>query len=301
MVVPVVTVIGSINYDLIVQQDRLPHRGETIAATGLRGDFGGKGANQAVQAARLGAHVLFIGSAGDDDYGSRSRENLRGQGIDCRLNESPSATGLGIVHVVDGGEVYATIVEGANADVTAEWVDRNADAIDRARVVILQNEVPNEANERAALIARRSQIPVILNAAPARPLSPGLLHACTWMVVNEDEATTYLGHALGDPHDDAAMRAALALLTRLCPNIVLTLGGHGCYVAQGARAHFIPAVTVEAVDTTGAGDSFIGAFAVSIAEGMDPFRSAEIATVIASQTVRGLGAQASMPRRIVKD
>ncbi len=299
MVVPVVTVIGSINYDLIVQQDRLPNRGETIAATGLRGDFGGKGANQAVQAARLGAQVFFIGSSGHDDYGVRSRENLSDHGIDCRLNESRSATGLGIVHVVGGGEVYATIVEGANADVTVDWVDSNADAIRRASVVILQNEIPDEANERAAAIAHDAGIPVILNAAPARSLSPGVVEACAWIVVNEDEATAYLGHPLGDAHDDGAMRVALTGLRRLCPNIVLTLGGHGCYVAQGARAQFIPAVTVKAVDTTGAGDSFIGAFAVSIAKGTDPFRSAQIAAVVASKTVQGLGAQASMPRRNV--
>jgi ribokinase len=296
-----ILVIGSINYDLIVSQERLPRRGETLVSTGFRGDFGGKGANQAVQAARLGAEVRFVGAAGADQYGELCRMNLESEGIDHRLRPTEASSGLGIVHVVGEGEVHATIVEGANAVVTGQWVDENADLVASSAVVVLQNEVPASANERAVALAAAAGVPVVYNAAPARPVSLSMTRACTWFVVNEDEAAEYLGHPLGEVTDDAAMRAVVGELGSFCSNVVLTLGSRGCYVSTDHRAEFVAAVAVQAVDTTGAGDSFIGAFAAAIAEGVDPFRAARTAALVASVTVAGMGAQSSMPTREALD
>jgi ribokinase len=292
-----ILVVGSINYDLIVSQERLPRRGETLVSTGFRADPGGKGANQAVQAARLGASVRFVGAAGADQHGEICRAALEREGVECRLRPTGAAAGLGIVHVVGDGEVHATIVEGANAVVTGEWVDENADLVASSAVVVLQNEVPASANERAVALAAAAGVPVVYNAAPARPVPLEVTRACAWFVVNEDEAAEYLGRPLGDVADDAAMRAAVAELAAFCDSVVLTLGSRGCYVLEGRRVEFVGAVPARAVDTTGAGDSFIGAFAVALADGVDPFSAARTAALVASITVAGMGAQSSMPTR----
>lgn len=292
-----IVVIGSINYDLIVSQDRLPRRGETLVSTGFRSDVGGKGANQAVQAARLGARVQFVGAVGADHYGAMCRDALEREGVECRLRPTDSVSGLGLVNVVGDGEVHATIVEGANAVVTGDWVDVHADLVACAAVVVLQNEVPASANDRAVALAAAAGVPVIYNAAPARPVPLVTTRACTWFVVNEDEAAEYLGRALGDVADDDAMRAVVEELTSYCANVVLTLGSHGCYVSAGRRVEFVGAVEARAVDTTGAGDSFIGAFATAIADGVDPFQASRTAALVASITVAGMGAQSSMPTR----
>ncbi|MWV51344.1 ribokinase (plasmid) [Rathayibacter sp. VKM Ac-2803] len=289
--------VGSINYDLIISQQRLPRRGETLAADSFRGDFGGKGANQAMQAARLGAAVRFIGATGADHYGRLCSDNLQEAGITCRLRPTSAPNGLGIVHVVGQGEVYATIVEGANAEVTESWIDDSADFFEGVGLVVLQNEVPISANERAVQLATAAGIPVLYNAAPARPVSRELTRACAWLIVNEDEAASYLGRDLGQVDDDAAMRLAVRELRSWCDDVILTLGSRGCYVAAGLDVEFVPAVATFAVDTTGAGDSFIGAFAAAIVDGAAPFDAARGAARVASITVEGVGAQSSMPTR----
>jgi ribokinase len=294
MTTDAILVIGSINYDLIVSQDRLPRRGETLVATGFRGDFGGKGANQAVQAAKLGARVQFVGAVGADHYGALCRENLEREGVECRLRRTDAVSGLGLVNVVGDGRVDLAVV-------TGDWVDENADLVAAAAVVVLQNEVPASANDRAVALARAAGVPVVYNAAPARPVALETTRACTWFVVNEDEAAEYLGHALGDVADDGAMRAVMDELSSFCTNVVLTLGSRGCYVSAGQRVEFVAAVRARAVDTTGAGDSFIGAFAAALADGVDPFRASRTAALVASVTVAGMGAQSSMPTREVLD
>ncbi|MBO0985507.1 ribokinase [Rathayibacter sp. SD072] len=292
-----ILVVGSINYDLIVTQQRLPRRGETLVASGLRGDFGGKGANQAVQAARLGASVRFVGAAGTDDYGRRCTENLEQAGVSCRLLRTAAPTGLGIVHVVGHGEVHATIVEGANGEVDAAWVEASREAFDGAAAVVLQNEIPDSANARAVELAASVGVPVFYNAAPARPVPRGFIGSCAWLIVNEDEAAAYLERDLGDAHDDDAMRGAVQELRSWGADVVLTLGSRGCYVAAGREVEFVPAVATLAVDTTGAGDSFIGAFTAAIVDGSGPFDAARTAARVASLTVGGIGAQSSMPTR----
>lgn len=294
-----VLVVGSVNFDYIVTQDRLPRRGETLLASDLQGAFGGKGANQAVQAARLGSAVTFIGATGADQHGRICLDNLRSQGVDCYMRPTDKANGLGIVHVTGGGEVYATIFEGANGDVDATWVDENHRLFAAAGAVVIQNEIPAASNERAIELAVRAGVPVVYNAAPARPVPTRVTSRCTWFVVNEDEASAYLGRDLDDVRDDAAMRAAVEDLRSFCSNVVLTLGSRGCYVASGTDIQFIEALPTHAVDTTGAGDSFIGGFAHALVVGSDPFEAAVDATRVASITVEGFGAQSSMPTREV--
>ncbi|PZF10000.1 ribokinase [Curtobacterium sp. MCPF17_011] len=290
-----VLVIGSVNYDYIVTQDRLPRRGETYVASDLRGAFGGKGANQAVQAARLGSPVRFIGSTGGDQLGQISLDNLRSQGVECHMRPTDLGNGLGIVHVTGEGDVYATIFEGANGAVDAAWVEENRELFTGAGAAVIQNEIPAEANERAVQLAVAAGTPVIYNAAPARPVPTRVSRQCAWFVVNEDEAAAYIGRDLGDVHDDRAMRDAVDRLRDYCSSVVLTLGSRGCYVATGEDVVFIEAIPTHAVDSTGAGDSFIGAFAHALVGGADPFAAAADASRVASITVEGLGAQSSMP------
>lgn len=290
-----VLVVGSVNFDYVVRQDRLPRRGETLTATELHGSCGGKGANQAVQASRLGSSVSMIGASGCDPNGAACLEALQAQGVAAYMRPSASPNGLGIVHVTGDGEVYSTIVEGANADVDPSWVAQNAALIRSAAVVILQNEIPASANEKAVELSVAASVPVIFNAAPALEISREVTRGCAWFVVNEEEASTYLGHPLGDLEDDGTLRRALAGLRTYCENVVLTLGSSGSYVALGEDVRFVPAVPTSAIDTTGAGDSFIGAFAHALVSGEDPFDAARTATMAASLTVRGYGAQTSMP------
>ncbi|MGY4857336.1 ribokinase [Cryobacterium sp. AP23] len=297
MTVGNILVIGSINYDFILSQDRLPRRGETLSATAMRAAFGGKGANQAVQAARLGATVEFLGAVGDDAHGRESRANFEQQGVTCILRDSPFATGLGVVHVTDAGDVYATIFDGANRSVDRDWVDAQRDRLAAADIVIIQNEIPAEANFRAITLASGEGTPVIYNAAPARPVDPTLTALCSWFIVNEDEAQFYLGRDLGDVSDHQAMTEAVTSLQRYCSGVILTAGRHGCYVAADTGVLFIGATPAHAVDSTGAGDSFVGAFATALLEGASAPDAARAASLVAARTVTGVGAQSSMPMR----
>ena len=292
-----IVVIGSINYDYLLTQERLPRRGETFPASSMEGAFGGKGANQAVQAARLGGDVEFLGAVGPDDTGRRSRVNLHEHGIAATLDESVHGTGTAVVHITGAGEVYATIYAGANGSVDAAFVARHRSSIQAAGVVILQNEIPAEANELALTIATEAGVPVIYNAAPARTVDPSVAPQCSWFVVNEDEASFYMTRDLGDPGDIEAMKRAAQELRCYGNGVILTLGRHGSVIATDEASSFIPARPVNAVDTTGAGDSFVGAFAVALVNGQPVLAAASAAATVASHTVMGVGAQSSMPRR----
>lgn len=296
MTVGSILVIGSINYDYLLTQDRLPRRGETFPASSMEGAFGGKGANQAVQAARLGADVRFLGAVGSDDTGRRSRSNLEEHGIRAILRDSSRGTGAAVVHITGAGEVYATIFEGANGSVDAEFVMRHRTSITEADMLILQNEIPSEANACAIHLAQEAGVPVIYNAAPAREVPQSVSGLCAWFVVNEDEASFYLDRPLGDSADIDLMKIAAQDLRGYGQGVILTLGSRGSVIATDQGSEFVPAEPVQAVDTTGAGDSFVGAFAVALLDGNPVSVAASAATLVASLTVMGVGAQASMPR-----
>lgn len=292
MTKPYLLVVGSINVDLLLFQDRLPARGETYLAHGFREEFGGKGANQAVQAARLGQRVRFLGAVGTDARGRASEQNLIAHRIDARLARSSEPTGLGVVNVLPGGEVHATILRGANEAVTAQFVRDNAEAFDGVGLVILQNEVPEEANAEAVRCAAAAGAPVIYNAAPAREVAPELVAACSYLVVNQEEAAHFLGR---DVDTMKEMSSAITGLNLLCPRVIVTMGVAGSLLSTPEGVTVIATVPADAVDTTGAGDAYVAAFAAALNDGVDESTAARIAARVAAMATRAVGAQTGMP------
>jgi ribokinase len=286
-----ISVFGSANMDLVAYVDRAPGLGETVTGRAFRTVPGGKGANQAVAAARAGARVLFVGAVGDDAFGPEMRATLAEAGVDVghlRTVAGPS----GIAHIVvdDHGGNSIIVVPGANGTVTGP-TDADADAIGRSDALLLQLELPMEAVIEAA---RRSAAPVILTPAPAVPLPAELLREVDLIVPNEHEAAAITGH-----HDPAE---ALAALLELVPEAVITLGGAGAlYGSRGSAPVHVPAFQVEAVDTTAAGDTFAGALAVARTEGLPPAAALRFASAAAALSVQREGASTSMPARSAID
>jgi ribokinase len=286
----VISVFGSVNMDLVAYADAAPARGETVTGRAFRMIPGGKGANQAIAAARAGAPVTFIGAVGDDAFGPRLRETLVAAGVDVthlREVEGPS----GIAHItVDGrGGNAIVVVPGANGAMTGPG-EAEVAAISRTGVLLLQLELPLEAVIAAAREARAVGVSVILTPAPARPLPGELLDAVDVIVPNQHEAAAITGVA--EPE-----RALDALLERV-PEVVITLGEEGVlYGSRDGERLRVPAVKVRAVDTTAAGDTFVGALAVARAEGRPPGQALRFASAAAALSVRKEGASTSMPGR----
>ncbi|MFJ9925306.1 ribokinase [Streptomyces misionensis] len=285
-----IAVLGSTTMDLVTRAARAPRPGETVTGREFRTIPGGKGAGQAIAAARAGATVSMIGAVGTDAFGARLRETLEHSGVDTdflRTVEGPSGT----AHIVvdDEGGNSIVVVPGANGTVDHlspgdEGVIASADAL------LLQLEIPLAAVVAGAEAARRHGVRTILTPSPARPLPPELLTATDLLVPNEEEAITLAGHP--DP------RAAAAALLEAVPCAVVTLGATGClYVTRDAEPLVVPAPRVEAVDPTGAGDTFAGALAVALAEEKPVREALSWAAAAASLTVERAGASASMPYR----
>ncbi len=256
---PRVCVVGSLNMDLVIRVPRIPQAGETILGGGYRTFAGGKGANQAVAAARMGALVSLIGCVGLDQHALKVREALEREkldisGVDTR---SQAATGLALITVAEGGENAIVVAPGANAEVTPELVQQHAAKIEMADVLLLQLEIPNPAVIAAAKIAKASGRAVILNAAPARPLPADLLKLVDVLVVNKNEAARIMGL---DANLDPA-RLALRLPDLGPQTAILTLGVHGAILAHKGRPRRVPPAVVKSIDAVGAGDAFCGALA----------------------------------------
>ncbi|HEY9064240.1 MAG TPA: ribokinase [Burkholderiaceae bacterium] len=288
-------VLGSVNADLVLRCGRLPRPGETVHGEEFQTLPGGKGANQAVAAARLGGRVEFIGCVGDDAFGAAARATLERDGVGtAHLRTQPGvATGVAMILVEQSGQNSIALAAGANAHVDVALVDDAASTIAGAGLLVCQLETPLEAVRHAIGIARRHRVPVLLNPAPARPLPLALLAEIDILVPNESEAAL-----LGDagPGGDAAAMAS-ALHARGPATVIVTLGGDGICIAdaRGTRVRSAPAV--RAVDTTGAGDTFIGAFAVALQEGLDTDAAAAFAQRAAAISVTRAGAMAAMPSR----
>ncbi len=292
-----VVVIGSINMDLVAQTARIPVAGETLTGTGFVTTPGGKGANQAVAAARLGATVSMLGMVGEDVFAGTLLDTLHQAGVrTASVARVDGPSGIASIAVAAHGENTIIVIPGANGRVTPAFLDSNADLIASAGIVLCQLELPLETVTHALELCAQAGVPVVLDPAPAAPLPDAVWPRIAWFTPNETEAALYVGAGL------LAEEAAAQLLARGLEGVVLKRGSQGSYVARrGGGAHWVPAFPVEALDTVAAGDCFNGAFAAALLEGLDPWAAARFASAAAALSVTRRGAQSSMPTRTEVD
>jgi len=293
-----IVVVGSINLDLVARAERIPAVGETVSGHQFRTFFGGKGANQAVAAARLGYPVCMIGRVGDDAFGVQLREALEQDGIDVNgVEETEGESGVALIATSDAGENSIIVVPGANGKLTVSDLERHRATIESAAVVLTQLEIPIAVVERISEITRAAGVPLVLDPAPARALDRILLQRIDWLTPNEAETEALLTSISKDLAGQDIERAAEHLLAMGPRNLILKCGERGALVVQESGfTCWIPGFKVHAVDTTAAGDAFNGAFAVGLALGKSPVESAEFASAVAAISVTRDGAQPSMPK-----
>jgi ribokinase len=294
---PSILVVGSTMIDLIAYAERLPEAGETLVGTGFRSGFGGKGANQAVAAVRFGARVAMVNTVGDDAYGGETIANLAAQGVDTTyVRRAPGSSGVAPIWVDGAGMNRIIIVPGANLLVPVDLAVEAVAALSPA-VVVGQFEIPQAVTAAAFAAARASGAVTVLNPAPAADVSPELVAATDWLVPNEHEFAFIGGGTLdGDTAAEDALIEVLA--ARLGVSLVVTMGERGAVVLPlGASITRVPARIVNAVDTTGAGDAFVGAFAVGLALGRSASDAARLGCSFAADSVTRPGTQASFADR----
>ncbi|MFG2921186.1 ribokinase [Streptomyces sp. NPDC048305] len=285
-----IAVLGSTNMDLVAYVARAPGRGETVTGREFRTVPGGKGANQALAAARAGGDVVMIGAVGTDEFGSALRANLDHAGVDTELLHTVAGPS-GTAHIVvdDEGSNAIVVIPGANGTM-ASLAPGDRAAVTRADLLLLQLELPLATVTEAARAARARGVRTILTPSPVQPLPSELLDAVDLLVPNEHEAARLTGKV--EPH------AAAQLLLRQVPEVVITLGERGClHAARGTEPVLFPAPEVTAVDTTGAGDTFVGALAVALGEGRAAPEAVAWASKAAALCVGRHGASTSMPYR----
>ena len=288
-----IVVVGSISMDMVACTPRIPAVGETVIGTSFSTTPGGKGANQAVAAARLSYPTQMVGGVGDDAYGRPLLDALSAAGVDVAgMEPSAGASGLAHIFLAEDGHNSIVIVQGANGRVDRAHIDRHADLIRNAGIVLCQLELPLETTCYAIEMAAEAGVPVMLDPAPAATLPDSLFEKVAWFTPNETEAAFYVGERLG------VEETAEKLFTMGVKGLALKRGAEGAYVAvDGGRAEWVPPFAVQAVDTVAAGDCFNGAFAVSLMEGHDPWDAAWFASAAAAVSVTRRGAQAAMPER----
>ncbi len=292
-----VMVVGSVNMDMVWRVAAMPLRGETVMSTTFNMVPGGKGANQAVAAARMGARVGLVGCVGDDGLGVTLRAGLTAEGIDERHLRTVQGVASGVAGIQVDAEGQNSIVVGPNANtaLTVADVDHAAAALRGADVMLCQLEVPLAVVTHAASIAVAAGVKVVLNPSPYQSLPSALLSCVAALIVNEGEASRLSDRVVVDL--DSAKLTARQLRSMGLPLVVLTMGEKGVCVAQGDAAVHLPAIQVEVVDTTAAGDTFAGAFAVLWAEGLSVIDAVQAAQHAAALAVTRMGAQPSIPHR----
>ena len=292
--IPLIAVVGSLNIDLIAYVARVPGPGETVIGDRFQMGFGGKGANQAVMAARLGAHVSMVGALGDDVYAGMTLGNLDAQGVDAtNVARVAGSSGVAPIWVEADGTNRIIVVSGANDAVDPDAAADAVRSIAGVAVVVGQLEIPQRVTAAGFRAARERGAVTILNPAPAAPLDAKLLEAADWLIPNETEFAILAGLDRFDAADDGALAA---FADRIAPRLAVTLGSAGVAVvsADGTVAR-VPAVRVKAVDTTGAGDAFVGAFAFGLAAGLGELTAVRLAIASASDSVTRHGTQSSYP------
>jgi len=291
-----IAIIGSINQDIIFKVPRLPQKGETLTADGFVMCGGGKGANQSVQCAKLGAKTYMAGRVGCDSFGEALTNNLRNYGVDVSyISRSDSFnTGIGSNQVLSDGSLYATIVTGANFDMDISYVDSIEPLLHECKIVVLQMEIPMPVIEETIRRAKKHDCYVILNAAPAKPIDMQALQLVDCLIVNESEASFFAGTEIHDV--ESATANVTKLLSLVSGEVIITLGKGGSLLCERTgNTHFSADMSVQAVDTTGAGDSYVGAIAVKTLGGADRKDSCQFASRVADFAVTRMGAQDGMP------
>jgi len=290
-----IIVIGSCNTDMVIKSDRLPVPGETVIGGTFMMNPGGKGANQAVAAARLGGNVTLIAKTGNDLFGKQSLELFKTEGIDTNFifpdNKNPS--GVALISVDAGGENCIVVAPGANAALKPDDISKARTEIESAELLLMQLEIPMETVEYAAEIAYNKGVKVILNPAPAQALSSKLLKCLYMITPNKNETEMLSGIKVTDW--ESAKKAADVISEKGVEIVVITLGSQGALIKDGEQYHKIDAIPVEAVDTTAAGDTFCGSLCVGLSEGMSVPDSVHLACKAAAISVTRMGAQSSIP------
>lgn len=295
-----VVVVGSLNADFVVRMPRYPRAGETIVGTSFAQFPGGKGANQAYGAGRLGGPaVAMVGQVGGDTHAAWLRQNLESVGVDVAgVATDPSvSSGIAVISIDESGQNEIVIVPGSNGTFGPQALRAEEDRLRRADVVLLQLEIPMETVVRAAQVARSAGATVILDPAPARPLPDELLAASDYVTPNETELVALDGHSGGGLTRADAAAGARRLMARGARNVIVKMGAEGALLVGPDGERFVPAFKVSAVDTTAAGDAFNAAFAVALVEGQAPVDAARFAAAAAAVSVTRPGAQPSMPTR----
>ena len=293
-----IVVVGSLNMDLVVQVPEIPKPGETILGFNFGSFPGGKGANQAVAAARLGATVTMIGQVGDDSYGEILVGNLASEGVNTKhiSIDRNSATGVAMITVDERGQNSIAVASGANFTLTAEQIQSAWEKIGEIDVLVMPLETPLETIYRAAKLAKDQNVRVVLNPAPARPLNPDLLTMVDILIPNEHGTLQIAGYI--DNGDSSIAESARALIGRGVNTVVITLGENGAMIVDKKLGEkTIPSIKVDVLDTTAAGDSFVAALAVGLVEGKSLSEACSFANAAGAITVTRMGAQPSLPTR----
>ncbi len=292
-----IVVIGSTNVDFLIKTEKLPAFGETVTGGVFFQNYGGKGANQAVGAARAGGKVTFVTCLGEDLYADNLLENFKKDGIETSFifRDRDEATGSALIMLDKDGNNYLSVASGANYKLTPDHIDQALNSITEAEMIVMQMEIPFDTIKYVFELAAKHNKKVLFNLAPAKPFDVGVLKKTYAFVVNEVEASMVTG--LKVETDDEIMTAARELLKLGCKTAIITLGSRGSYVASDDFTGFVPAFKVKAVDTTAAGDVYCGSLAVALVEGKSLTDAVKFAGAASAISVTRLGAQPSAPLR----
>lgn len=291
-----ILVIGSSNTDMTAKTQELPRPGETVLGGVFTMGAGGKGANQAVAAQRLGGDVKFICKVGKDMFGDNAIAQYKKEGLDTSgILRSELPSGVALIYVDSHAENCIVVASGANGDLTEADIEASAPAIKDCGILLLQLESPIPSVLKAAKMAHEAGAMVVLNPAPACPLPEEILRYIDLFIPNETELSTFSGLPVNNAED--ALKAAKAMQAKGVGKLIVTMGSKGALICEGGPSDFVPAHKVKAVDTTAAGDTFCGALCVAISEGKDLRAATEFATAASALTVQKMGAQNSIPFR----
>ena len=291
-----ILVIGSSNTDMTVVADRLPVPGETVLGGRFAMGQGGKGANQAVAAQRLGGDVTFICKLGRDIFGENAIKEYQKDGMDTsKVMFSDQPSGVALISVDTNAENCIVVASGANGDITVEDIEANRKEIEEAGILLLQLEIPVEAVVRAAKIGYEAGNYVVLNPAPACDLPEEIYQYLSLIIPNQTEIALMTGIEAND--EEGAAKAVEALQGKGVKDVIVTMGSKGSMVYHEGKASFVPSKKVNAVDTTAAGDTYCGGLCVALSEGKDIIEAAQFATASSALTVQKRGAQDSIPYR----